>query len=96
MILTVDKANFISSCYEVLDALGKDKTDMVILGKENVTGKLYEDELIYIAADTNKTLGEIERKSTKTTIAFIDNGEVISFSPEYVFLIDYVKYLLNG
>jgi len=40
MILTVDKANFITSCYKVLDKLGEDKNDLVILGKENITGKL--------------------------------------------------------
>jgi len=93
MILTVDKANFINSCYQILDKLGEDKNDLVILGKENITGKLYEDDIIYIAADADKKVGEIERKLTKTIISFIENGEVISFSPEYVFLIDHVQNL---
>jgi hypothetical protein len=96
MILSIDKANFITLCYQLLDKLGKDRNDIVILGKENITGRLYEDELIYIAADEDKTLAEIERKRSKTTVAFIENKEPIAFSPEYVFLIDHVQYLLSN
>ena len=93
MILTLEKIEFLELCYRVLDKIGKDSNEIIILGKEAISGKIYEDEVIYMASNSDKTLTEIYRKSVASPVIFISEGEAVLFSIDYVYLIDHLKSL---
>ena len=92
-MLTAEKADFLKLCLELLDKHGKD-SEVVILGQE-MPGKIYDDEIIYVASDNDRRFLEVERKKENVPIIFMDNGEAILFHRNYIFLIDHVKSLLN-
>jgi len=94
MLLHKDKAEFLNNCYKLIEKLGK-KEDIVVLGSE-CKGRVYDDELIYVAISDDKQQGEVERKNTNHSIIFIQNGEVIHFHRDYIFLSEYVNELLEN
>ena len=96
MILSYDRAEFLALCYNVLEKLGEDREDLVILGRDKITGKIYEDDLVYISSDSEKTRGEVERKKGNVKILFIENGDVISFSSDFIYLVEHLESLLNS
>lgn len=95
MILHVDKKRFLDECHALIDKLGKDNTELIILGRDCIIGKLYEDDVIYISANEDKSLLEVQRKSVDSPIIFVEKGEPILFSGDYIFLVDHVQSLLN-
>ena len=94
MIIPIDKARFLDKCYSVSDKLVKSECEFSVLGND-VTGKLYSDELIYIAVSNDKSFVEVERKTNKSPLIFVENGEVILFSSDYIYLEDHIESLLK-
>jgi hypothetical protein len=94
MLLEQEKAEFLSMCMKIAEVSGIE-TDVMILGNE-LKGKLFEDDLIYITVSDDKRYMEVERKSTQNPIIYIQDENIIRFHGEYVYLSDYIKNLYKS
>jgi hypothetical protein len=94
MLLEKEKADFLSMCMKIAEVSGIE-TDVMILGTE-FKGRLYEDELVYIAISDDKRHMEVERKSTQNPIIYIQDENIIRFHGEYIYLMDYIKNLYKN
>ena len=93
MILHPDKREFLHKCLDILDKHGT-KQNVLILGK-TLPGISYEDNVILINKSLDDLYMEIERKTNKNSVFYMENGTTIRFHGEYIFLEEYVDNLLR-
>lgn len=91
MILHPDKRVFLHKCLDILDKHGIQQ-EVIILGK-CLDGILYEDNIILIAKSLDDRYMEIERKSNNSPILFMEDGIIIYFQCDYIYLDQHLSYL---
>lgn len=92
MLLTKDKYDFLNLCYQFADLL--EEVDANILGTD-CKGKLYEDDVIDFSISSDRNFVEIIRKAEDTHIILSQNGNIMLFDRDFIFLIDHIKDLIS-
>lgn len=86
MLLYKEQLDFLDNCIHVVDTLGTP-----------VDGSIeYVSDVIHISYSNDGSDMRVYRGQSKQLIVLIQDGKVVGFDMDYIFLVDYVASLVDG
>ena len=93
MLLDEEKKLFLLACYKLVTS--KEKTDIVVLGKEG-KGFFHDDDVLYVGVTEDKLNMEVIRKENGAPVIYVQDGKMLHFHGEYIFLVEHIGNLLKS
>ena len=90
----LEQEEFIANCM----SLARQKGDYVetLPFETDLTGHVFADVICHISVSEDGRFVEVFRRTTQEIVLFIGNGIVMSFRPNFIYLINHVKQSLTS